>query len=68
MIECCSDAAGFKSLDTNKEKEKESGKTRKEEDKEFEEQRRATIMAANEVKAEVGVKFLGPNSKVWAVL
>ena len=41
---------------------------RKEEDKEFEEQRRATIMAANEVKAEVGVKFLGPNSKVWAFL
>ena len=52
----------FKSLDENKEKEKDENK--KEEDKEFEEQRRATIKAAVISKAEVSGKFLGPNSKV----
>ena len=55
-------AESFRSLDHNK--EKETGKAKRDEDKEFEEQRRATIMAAVETKAEVSGKFLGANSKV----
>lgn len=56
----------FKSLDQHKEKDV----PKKEDAKEFEEQRRATIRAAVETKSEVSGKFLGASGKVgyWSVV